>query len=428
LYACGANKHGKPRSKEDKRRAVDRLLTDPEWQAKGLRWIASHCGVAVSFVHKRASVLKEQMDKPAVREVQRGGTTYRMDTSRIGRGEVPPSGEPAVTGVPEGEASAGAELPPADDLDRAAIKSRFPPREPELKVSKGANEAAHAQGCTPPSPPVLGVQEPRVILASVDFDLGCPVEPPALILTSPDVDLPPAKRPTFNRTNQMVDWAWWTWNPVTGCLHDCSYCYARVIAERFYPEKFEPTFHPDRLKAPHYTKVPPDASHDVRAKSVFVCSMADLFGKWVPQAWIDAVLAEVRAAPQWNFLFLTKFPQRLAEIDWPDNAWVGTTVDEQYRVKIAEKAFRDLKAPVRWLSCEPMRERLTFESLEMFDWVVVGGQSAAGSEPAMQPLWEWVLHLENQARQANCRVFWKQNLTVRPREYPGMPGMGQDRC
>jgi protein gp37 len=68
-------------------------------------------------------------------------------------------------------------------------------------------------------------------------------------------------------------------------------------------------------------------------------SWADLFGKWVPQAWIDAVLAEIRAAPQWNFLFLTQFPQRLAEIDWPANAWVGTTVDEQYRVDIAEKAF-----------------------------------------------------------------------------------------
>jgi protein gp37 len=25
-----------------------------------------------------------------------------------------------------------------------------------------------------------------------------------------------------------------TWNPVTGCLHDCPYCYARRIAERFH--------------------------------------------------------------------------------------------------------------------------------------------------------------------------------------------------
>ena len=30
-----------------------------------------------------------------------------------------------------------------------------------------------------------------------------------------------------------IDWADATWNPVTGCLHGCEYCYARGIARRF---------------------------------------------------------------------------------------------------------------------------------------------------------------------------------------------------
>lgn len=30
-----------------------------------------------------------------------------------------------------------------------------------------------------------------------------------------------------------IDWAEATWNPVTGCLHGCPYCYARRIANRF---------------------------------------------------------------------------------------------------------------------------------------------------------------------------------------------------
>lgn len=30
-----------------------------------------------------------------------------------------------------------------------------------------------------------------------------------------------------------IDWADASWNPVTGCLHGCAYCYARRIAERF---------------------------------------------------------------------------------------------------------------------------------------------------------------------------------------------------
>lgn len=30
-----------------------------------------------------------------------------------------------------------------------------------------------------------------------------------------------------------IDWCDSTWNPVTGCLHGCEYCYARGIANRF---------------------------------------------------------------------------------------------------------------------------------------------------------------------------------------------------
>lgn len=30
-----------------------------------------------------------------------------------------------------------------------------------------------------------------------------------------------------------IDWCDSSWNPVTGCLHGCEYCYARGIAERF---------------------------------------------------------------------------------------------------------------------------------------------------------------------------------------------------
>jgi protein gp37 len=184
-------------------------------------------------------------------------------------------------------------------------------------------------------------------------------------------------------------------------------------------------FHPDRLHAPQHTNLP--KSDDPRSRRVFTCSMADLFGKWVPQEWIDAVFAEVRDNPQWEFLFLTKFPQRLASMDWPDNAWVGTTVDRQYRVAIAEKSFRGVKAGVKWLSCEPMLEPLRFSSLEMFDWVVIGGQSASSQEPAFQPPWEWIEDLLGQARRAGCRVYFKENLHNRPQEQPRTALVGERR-
>ncbi|MBW1992655.1 MAG: DUF5131 family protein [Deltaproteobacteria bacterium] len=225
-----------------------------------------------------------------------------------------------------------------------------------------------------------------------------------------------AGRPVFNRTNENIEWACWTWNPVTGCRHGCPYCYARDIAARFYGNGgFEPKFHPDRLSAPANTPMPKPYA-PVGERNVFVCSMADLFGEWVPQEWIDAVLEAVRAAPQWNFLFLSKNPQRMVGIDWPDNAWVGTTVDCQKRVAPAESAFSRIKARVKFLSCEPLLEKLTFKNLKVFDWLIIGPKRVgAGHE---QPDWRWVELLLFQARAAKLKVYFKPHLAVRPREYP----------
>jgi len=51
-----------------------------------------------------------------------------------------------------------------------------------------------------------------------------------------------------------IEWCDMSWNPVTGCLHGCEYCYARKRAENAYfkkgfPHRFEPMFHPQRLKS-----------------------------------------------------------------------------------------------------------------------------------------------------------------------------------
>ena len=165
--------------------------------------------------------------------------------------------------------------------------------------------------------------------------------------------------------------------------------------------------------------VPPEAVTDTRYRNVFTCSMADLFGRWVPAAWIEAVLGEIRRAPQWNFLCLTKFPKRAVEFDLPPNAWMGTTVDLQARVKAAEDAFEQITAGVRWLSIEPFLEPLRFQHLERFDWMVIGGASetrqTAGSPatPAWRPPFAWIEDLVRQARDAGCTVYFKTNLLQR---------------
>ena len=235
---------------------------------------------------------------------------------------------------------------------------------------------------------------------------------------------PPAEerkeKPKFNLTNENIDWAKWSWNPVTGCKHGCQYCYARDIANRFFDHGFEPMFYPERLEAPVNTKVP--AKEGVGWKNVFVCSMGDLFGDWVEEDWINKVMEAVEDSPQWNFLFLTKNPKRLTKVVWPDNAWVGTTVDCQDRVEKAEETFQNLvdqnnKPSVTFISFEPLKEPINI-NLTNVDWVIIGGQSKSTGEPAEQPLWEWVESLHNQARQYECDVYWKPNLSVKPKEYP----------
>jgi protein gp37 len=239
------------------------------------------------------------------------------------------------------------------------------------------------------------------------------------------------KKATLNKTNDNIEWAAWSWNPVTGCLHDCPYCYARDIAERFYPEKFQPSFHPSRLDAPDNTNVPtePRFPGDIGYKNIFTCSMADLFGKWVPVEWIDAVLQKAWDNPQWNFLFLSKFPIRMADFEFPPNSWIGTTVDRQYAVERAEKAFTKIRAGgysgIAWLSCEPMLEDLTFSSLDMFDWVIMGGSSKSTQTPEFRPPFPWIVHLWEQAKTIDLPVYMKTNIGIeqRVREYP--PQLGQ---
>jgi protein gp37 len=230
----------------------------------------------------------------------------------------------------------------------------------------------------------------------------------------------PKGKPHFTATNDQVGWAGFTWNPVTGCLHNCQYCYAREMAHRptykpYYPVEFTPLFHHERLDAPRNTNVPEGVEADSRLGRVFVSSMGDLFGKWVPDEWIAKVFDAAHGSPEWEYLFLTKFPQRYVGLDLPPTAWIGTTVDDQYRVKIAEEAFRKIRGVrVKWLSLEPLLAPLKFTDLSMFDWVVIGSQSATeqpdGHVPAFAPPFEWVARLTDQAHEAGCKVFQKDNL------------------
>lgn len=301
-------------------------------------------------------------------------------------------------------------------IDKVAVVAEYAPEKLHDDSSledayREANRRKREKQSTP-------AEKPLPVVASQEM---------TTIITSNGVksQIPLPKKVVFNRTNDSVDWASWTWNPISGCLHGCRFCYAREIAnsERmraYYPNKFEPTFHEYRLVAPANTSVP--SSEDPRDGRVFVCSMADLFGKWVPSEWIEKVFSACLENPEWEYLFLTKWPARYAQMPLLEKAWYGSSVVQQSDVKRVEKAMKNFETDcVKWISLEPMLEPIEFDDLSWCDLVVIGAQTSTnqpeGFVPAFSPEFDWIVDVVNQCRDAGVPYYLKANLV---REAPGM--------
>ncbi|KKL59295.1 hypothetical protein LCGC14_2216820, partial [marine sediment metagenome] len=190
--------------------------------------------------------------------------------------------------------------------------------------------------------------------------------------------------------NPKEDWELdFTLNPVVGCRHACPYCYAERLNDRFkwIPKWTEPVFYPERLDEISKIKKP---------ATIFVGSMSDIFGEWVDRKWILDIFLVAFKNPQHRFMFLTKNPKRYNEFAFPDNCWLGTTLDHiKYKKRIEQLkigAKRQTENNKTFVSIEPILSDVSEVDFTGIDLLIVGADSSMG---AKSPNPEWITSLKH---------------------------------
>lgn len=223
-----------------------------------------------------------------------------------------------------------------------------------------------------------------------------------------------------------IEWTDATWTPLrarnraTGavgwhCEHvspGCQRCYAEAFnAQRLGTRlPFKPGH---RVGVEHFLDVRMlvEPLRWRRPRRIFVCSMTDLFGAWVPDALIDRVFGVMALRPQHTFQVLTKRSARMRDycarrdergwhpsmtnaalmaatgrwntpaLDlraWPlPNVWLGVSAEDQAR---ADERRSDLAALayggwITFVSYEPALGPIDWRGWQFLYWMISGGES-----------------------------------------------------
>ena len=223
----------------------------------------------------------------------------------------------------------------------------------------------------------------------------------------------------------------YTWNPITGCLNGCEYCYARKLANGrlrnvyLANSNFPPAIEGTHLRAkacndPFYPRFweercLADTVNLKTPKGVFVCDMGELFGDWIPLEWQEMIFRTIKRNPQHRFYLLTKQPQNLIKFSpFPSNAWVGVTATDEVMFAAAHFHLVNIEALVKYVSLEPLlkwdgraTEAMIHQATQAgVSWLIIGAQT----KPLRLPELEAVRGIEAAAKREGIAVFLKNNL------------------
>lgn len=229
-----------------------------------------------------------------------------------------------------------------------------------------------------------------------------------------------------------IEWTEYTWNTISGCKHACRWqmpdgsiaiCYAEEVAQGVaraaYPHGFEHHYwKPERLSEPLKLRTP---------ARIFLDSMSDLMGAWVPEQEIQTVL-DLCAQAHWHtFQLLTKNAPRLLKFKFPPNVWVGASsppdfflgkrLDQNQQERMLRRILGTLAqvdVPVRWVSFEPLSWDVApiVAEYPALKWAVIG--AASNGSRTYQPDPAHVQGLLDVLDRQRVATFFKGNLTWEP--------------
>lgn len=269
-----------------------------------------------------------------------------------------------------------------------------------------------------------------------------------------------------------IAWTDHTHNEWIGCLKisaACASCYAEVSTPtRVLRAKGLEVWGPASTTARHRTSEANRrkpfawdraAKRDGVRRRVFCSSLSDVFEDHPMLApWRADLWRTIEACDGLDWQLLTKRPENILAMvpeswraAWPAHVWIGTTVEDQRRAEERIPHLLAVPARVRFLSCEPLLERVDLDppvcpycrdggEVEIVDtgdntatamcvrcdseathgewldacanearpginWVIVGGESGPGARPFDVA---WARSIVRQCREAGVVCFVKQ--------------------
>jgi len=276
----------------------------------------------------------------------------------------------------------------------------------------------------------------------------------------------------MNKTN--IAWTNFTWNPLIGCTKvsdGCKNCYAEIMASRLAN-----MWKKSRVTGTeNYTKVITNGSWNgniildnsklnapskrKKPTKIFVGSMTDIFHENTKWSDIDEIIKVIINNPQHTFQIITKRPERMREYfsdryelngDFNGeiydklghgsipNLWLGVSVENQKEADSRIPILLDIKASVRFLSVEPMIDRVDLRNLisdyagvrtqidslggfkrignasfldtkniSKINWVIIGGESGTKSK-CREFKYEWAEKVYKDCSENGTSFFFKQ--------------------